>query len=123
MKLDLKEWISKVSNSKVNQKTTVLYNGNKVTSGTITLSDDPSNYDYLVVYTRTNVEYFVDIIPIGSNLTVGQNLSFDHSVTGLVSWIILTPVTNGLYVSAQSNNVNWLLGVIKVVGVKYSWGG
>lgn len=105
----------------MSRKTTVLYNGNKVTSGNITFSESPTNYDELVIYSRTNTEYYVDILPIGVDLGVGQNLTADHHAPSgtYFSGMAITTIPNGIYVDAQSNNVNWKLGVIKVVGVKY----
>ena len=99
--------------------TTVLYNDIKKTIGTIPIADI-STYDALVVYTMTNTEYFADIIFMGDNLGVGQNITYTHAVSTYISWIILTPVSTGLYVSSNSNNVNWILGVKKIVGVKFA---
>lgn len=100
-------------------KTTVLYDSLKHTSGTIQIPTI-GDYDALVVYTMTNTEYFADIIFLGSNLGVGQNITYTKQVSTYISWIILTPVSNGLYVSAQSTNPNWILGVKKIVGVKFA---
>lgn len=107
---------------KAPMQTTVLYNGNKVTSGNITLSEAPSNFDALVIYTKTNVEYFYDIFLIGNDFTVGQNLTIDHcAYTGtLFGNVAMTATPTGLYVNSSSNNANWLLGVIKVVGIKFA---
>ena len=55
--------------------TTVLYDSSKHTSGTIQIPTI-GDYDALVVYTMTNTEYFADIIFLGSNLGVGQNITY-----------------------------------------------
>lgn len=99
--------------------TTVLYDSTKITSGTIQIAN-MSDYDMLVVFTMTNVEYFCNVIFLDDNITVGKNITYTQTVSTYISWIILTPVSNGLYVSSSSNNVNWILGVKKVVGVKFA---
>ena len=99
--------------------TTVLYNGAKTTSGNIQLSDDYLNYDLLAIYCKTNSDYFVHWFFLDNDLSVGQNITFSEITGTNSSWIVYAPVSNNkLYVSAQSSNVNWILGVLKVVGVK-----
>ena len=101
-------------------ETTVLYDSStKQTSGTISIPTI-ADYNALVVYTKTNTEYFSDIIFLGSNLGVGQNITYAKTVSTYTSWIIMTPVQTGLYVSAQATNPNWILGVIKIVGIKFA---
>ena len=100
--------------------TTVLFDSStKHTSGTISIPTI-ADYDALVVYTKTNTEYFADIIFLDSNLGVGQNITYTKTVSSYTSWIIMLPLSSGLYVSSQSSNPNWILGVIKIVGIKFA---
>lgn len=102
----------------------VLYEGDKWTTGTKTLTNYAS-YDFLLLKMRTNAEYFVDILPIVKGAFAGTSTVFDHNVWAsdsgwLHSRLYMTGGANStMNVSVASNNANWTLGIIKIVGVKF----
>lgn len=125
MKLILKETIAKVVQTlatiinKPAYTTHVLYNGTKA-QGNIALNGNPADYDFLQITTRTNVEYFTDVVYVGADTFMGQNITIDHQEgTGSYrSALACAYANNIMYAGVTYNNVNWQLGVIKVVGIK-----
>lgn len=112
--------VNELNSKSVSMNSTVLFNGSKTTSGNIQLTDDYGNYDLLIIFSRTNTEYFTDYYFIDSNVTVGQNITLDHTVSTYTSWMTTTPVSpDKFYVSSSATNTNWLLGIIKIVGIKF----
>lgn len=106
--------------------TTVVYDGNKYSGGTIPIANVTS-YDLFIIFSRTNVDYYVDYMFREDKITVGKNMQYDHiGVSGSnIYWsqLIASLNNNGMYVSENHNNANWTLGVIKIVGVKFVGGG
>ena len=97
----------------------VLYEGSKKT-GTFSLSGNPSDYDFIQIASMTNTEYFVDVIYTGQNAYAGTAVKFSHqNGTGQYhSALNIAFGSNAMNATVNYNNVNWQLGVIKVVGIK-----
>ena len=106
--------------------TDVLYAGDKWTTGEKTLDYDYANYDYLVLKLRTNAEYFTRTLPVYHGLLSGNAEFIDlvvYDTVGSAGWLY-----SGLYLSGGTNskmsvstnysNANWILGIIKIIGVK-----
>lgn len=102
----------------------VLYSGNKVgQGGTITLADDYTNYDFLIITWITNVDVFTQIIDAAA-IESGRNFFTwfaNSSVTsGLQStaYINFTGSTTLKVMQVTYNNSNWTLGIVRVTGIR-----
>lgn len=106
--------------------TDVLYAGDKWTTGEKTLNYNYANYDYLVLKLRTNSEFFTRTLPVYHGLLSGNAEFIDlvvYDTVGGSGWLYSGLFISGgadskMTVSTNCNNPNWLLGIIKIVGVK-----
>ena len=106
--------------------TDVLYAGNKWTTGEKTLAYNYADYDYLVIKLRTNSEYFTRTLPVYHGLLSGNAEFIDlvvYDTVGSSGWLYCGLFLSGgtdskMSVSTTYNNGNWVIGIIKIVGVK-----
>lgn len=104
---------------------TDLYRGNKVSSGNITLADEYTNYDLLVITWITNVDVYTQILDtkdIVSTRNYFTDFAASNAVNGLLSTAYIKfPNTTTVNIGQVTyNNVNWSLGILSIVGVTVS---
>lgn len=104
----------------------VLYNGGKAESGTITLSSAYNNYSYLLIEYLTNTDKCTEFFPsvlldsgsVGKFFAGGDwNTSFNcfqYESTCYISKVNSTT----LAVNNKYRDVNWALGVTRILGFK-----
>lgn len=103
----------------------VLYDSVKVSSGTLTLNDAYTNYDFLVVSYFINADRYTRIFDCGeiathpTNNFHGDFTIYANGSTVYSSTCSFKP-TDGthLAISNSGNNGNFVAGIVKVVGVK-----
>lgn len=125
--LNTKKLLTKML-SKMNYNT--LYNSSKVSSGSLTLSDDYTNYDFLVISYMVNVDEWsctfdcAKIAADPSHLYSSYIVLQDGSTLRRSACKFSVTNSKTLSVSNAGDNVNFTAGIKKIVGVKLpSWGG
>ena len=104
----------------------VLYNGGKVDSGTITLADAYTNYKYLLIDYLTNTDKCSQFVP-ASFLDTGSimmtatggawNTTYNCFQYASQCYIHKSNATQ-LIVDNAYRDINWSLGVTRIVGFK-----
>lgn len=104
-------------------KYSVLWTGGKVSSGTVTLNENYTDYDILILTSQTNVDFFTDVIDLGLNVSYSRvnthsstAVSGGYTYNGTITYTLAD--SNKLTVSESHNNGNWVLGLVRVVGIK-----
>lgn len=119
--LNVKKTLTKILTSMFGK---TLYDSTKVTSGTLILADAYTNYDFLVISYMTNVDRFAkvfDCAQISANPTHSflGDVALNSSGTWYASTCNFKPTdSTHLAVSNFGNNVNYVAGIVKVVGIK-----
>lgn len=105
---------------------TLLYDGGKVTSGTIPLSDGLSNYKWILVIGVTNTNFVSAWFPENEANTpyakliltqVGGNWDSDANRFQFNAYVELEPTSDTtISINSVYNNANFVLGVYKIYG-------
>lgn len=101
-----------------------LYDSTKVTSGTIILADAYTNYDFLVISYFVNADRFArvfDCAQISANPShkFGGDMAIYADNFSYQSNCYFKPTdSTHLSVGNTGNNVNFVAGIVKIVGIK-----
>jgi len=104
-----------------------IFNSSKVTSGDISLTDDYTDFDVLILVSMTNSEYFTDVFPVAFK-SISDTIKCSHSGTPAAGGYTynssitytLKSDTKKITIANEYNNGNWQLGVRAVYGLKCS---
>lgn len=96
----------------------VLYSGSKWNSGAKTIEWE--KYDFIVFRCQTNSEYpvFWYDTKIGNGPFEAHMTAYDSAAGWLSARITFTFSANTITPTIHYNNANWILGCIKIIGVK-----
>ena len=107
---------------------TVLYVTNNKTTTDFDLADDYTKYDYLMFEVQSNYEFWDHLVDVDRFRTLTGNyaMSFEHSGTPTEGGFVYnanisvqpSSTTRIHVVSAGYNNVNWKVGIRRVLGIK-----
>jgi microcystin-dependent protein len=101
----------------------VLYNSSKVSSGTIELTHPYTDFDYLIVSYKANVDEYTGIFDCGK-IAENPSHSYNYDMTIYDSASLMATckftVSDSTHftVSNLTNNSNFVAGIMKIVGVR-----
>ena len=102
----------------------VLYDASKVSSGTITLSEPYTTFDYLVVSYLVNVDAYAEIFDCTriqaypSHSYHGDIVIYNGTTVYASTCKFTATDATHLAVTNSGNNVNFVAGIVKIVGIK-----
>lgn len=121
---DLKNILNEVLPENSNAIYKILYDSSKMSSGTLTLSEPYTNFDYLVVSYLINVDSFsktFDCATIAANPSRFYHGSIAlHNGSAWYASSCLFTITDSTHLAVQNygNNTNFIAGITKIIGVK-----
>lgn len=121
---DLKNILNKVlpENSRAIYK--ILYDSSKISSGTLTLSEPYTNFDYLVVSYLVNVDTYAEIFDCAriqaypSHSYQGDIVVYNGTTVYASTCKFTATDATHLAVTNSGNNSNFIAGITKIIGVK-----
>lgn len=102
----------------------VLYNGSKLSSGTIELTQQYTDFDYLIISYKVNTDEttkIFDCSKIAANPSNRYDCPislYDNSTTYMSSCGFTVTDSTHLAVTNTGNNVNFVAGIVKIVGIR-----
>lgn len=122
---DLKNILNKIlpENSRAIYK--ILYDSSKISSGTLTLSEPYTNFDYLVVSYLVNVDTYAEIFDCAriqaypSHSYQGDIVVYNGTTVYASTCKFTATDATHLAVTNSGNNSNFIAGITKIVGVKH----